>query len=804
MSRVNAFRWGPVSLLASLLITILLPILGTTSVAFAATSCSWTSSTQVSCGGETFTNPTTNGNTVTLTTGQSNTAANGTSTCAGDSIAINTTNKTAVLTTVKATTTGKYSGGCSNTTTQATMSNTAATAAGASSTTANGSAQADTTALTCGSGALSWIICPVITLAVDSANKLDSFIMNSLNVDVTPIFDDTSCTNSCASGGYYTAWNQFRIIATGLLVIGGLVMVTSQALGFELLDAYTVRKVLPRILVAAIGISLSWQLMRFVILFFDTLGFDLRNLMYSPFSNLKGTLSVSGGILTTLGAGAALFIIGPASLTFILTALLAVFVGFLIIIIRQIAIVMLIIVAPIAIACYILPNTQKVWKLWYDNFLGLMLMFPIISGLIAAGHIYAAVALKPAGANGPTGSLIAQGTAIIAYFAPYFLLPMAARMATGIIGNLAGFVNNAHKGAFDRLKGVRTHAAQERHKARMEGSTRFGSGLTGNIYRRTALAGREGSWSVTGKGRAKFEQNERKLSEARAAEALKNDNGRSAGDDIANEVAQIQGINSRSFVNQYADRALAQGQATTRVQAEQQGRDAMGLLETGYDAKIGSQASQVAAFKAQQMSVTGYGSSDEEYARRMNDAKSMVDRGYMNASDAMATIKQNKGRVEASGMSFGTGLQMLTQDGPIGQPEVNTMMNSAMDGLTPQSLVGARREAVIMYSRHLSRRLENTVNTVTAMGGNPLTDAGVRRQVGYIASVQDTINAQAPQNARAMADGLLTQPIGTTGLNVREFSDQLRGAQDVEFNNVRKEWLGGVPPGVPPGAPGGP
>jgi len=344
----------------------------------------------------------------------------------------------------------------------------------------------DTISCTSGGGfftqVLNWILCAAINLAWGAANLMDSWIMNELDIDATAIFDGTTNAKS-ASHGYYLAWNSFRVLATAILVIAGLIMVVSQAIGMEVFDAYTVRKVLPRLLVAVIGISLSWPLMRFVVEFFDTLGLDIREIMYSPFVGIGGTVSAGVGLLSYLGIGATIFIMGPASLTFLLTAMLAAFVGFIVLVVRQIAIVMLVIIAPIAIACYILPNTQKAWKLWYDNFLGLMLMFPIISALIAAGHIFAAVTDQ----GGPGGGVVAQAVGLMAYFAPYFMIPMAARMATGIIGNIAGFVNDRHKGAFDRLKGARSNSSA-RNVQRLKAGNRFSdrNAFTRQLNRRSA------------------------------------------------------------------------------------------------------------------------------------------------------------------------------------------------------------------------------------------------------------------------------------------------------------------------------
>ena len=355
-----------------------------------------------------------------------------------------------------------------------------------------GTCQAADDEIKCGTGKFDWMMCLVLQVGINSAQSLDDFIMKTLDIDVGPIFDHTTEAGK-PSNGYYVAWNSFRILAIAILIITGLIMVASEALGFEFLDAYTIRKTLPRLLVAVILIAVSWPLMRFIISLFDTLGFDLRGLMYGPFKNIHSTITVGGGILTTIAVGAGIMSLGFVSVTFLVTIAMALLVGFATLVIREVVIVLLVILAPVAIACSVLPNTQKAWNFWRQNFFGLMLMFPIISALIAAGHIFAVVALSTdsngAGsittrANALTahltghnfllntvadavsnfGGLMAQVMAVIAYFLPYFLLPMAARLATGIIGNLSGMINDRSRGVFDRMKKVRQNALQERLK----------------------------------------------------------------------------------------------------------------------------------------------------------------------------------------------------------------------------------------------------------------------------------------------------------------------------------------------------
>jgi hypothetical protein len=311
----------------------------------------------------------------------------------------------------------------------------------------------------CGSGSFNWLACPFIQLALKAAQNFDNFITNTLDVDVGLIFDNTSQPGS-VSNGYYRAWSDFRVIATAVMVIAGLVMVISQALGFDFLDAYTVRKTLPRLVIATVGISLSWPLMRLAVNFFDVLGFDTRALIYAPFQHLHGTVSIGTGIWTTLGATAAIFLIGPASLTIILSVLIALFVAFITLMLRQILLVMLIIVAPIAIVCFILPNTEKVWHLWRDTFGGLLLAFPIVSAIIAAGNVFSVVAISGDSSN--TASLLTEASGLAQHFTGHGFQLLAQHFAAatgGVFSQVAGVggqvvAAGAVPGAVERSMGL--------------------------------------------------------------------------------------------------------------------------------------------------------------------------------------------------------------------------------------------------------------------------------------------------------------------------------------------------------------
>lgn len=331
---------------------------------------------------------------------------------------------------------------------------------------AGGTSASQKAAITCGQGsAIDWIACPLSTALQTFANFAEDGIVNLLNVSSSQIFQCTHSTDTkgdCAtSAAYYTAWSTMRDFALAFLAIAALVMIIAQALGSELVDAYTIRKVLPRLLIAIIGISLSWILLKFFIDFTNDLGNGIRTIIYYPFRNIggSGNLVIHGGTaaLGYLFAGIGAFALGPMGLlSFVGTAALAASVAFLVLVLRQIIIVFLVLLAPLAIAAYILPGSKKAWSLWWDSLAKALLMFPMIAGIIAVGHVFAMVSST---STNPIGGIIA----IIAYIAPYFMIPFTVKFAGGLLNTLGTVVNDRHRGGFDRLKGFRQQQGARRY-----------------------------------------------------------------------------------------------------------------------------------------------------------------------------------------------------------------------------------------------------------------------------------------------------------------------------------------------------
>lgn len=333
-------------------------------------------------------------------------------------------------------------------------------------TTSGATAQKETCEST--GGALGWLLCPVIKLLSNALNAVDEMLIRLLIVD----------RDKYTSDDLYKVWAQFRNIALILLVPIALVMVMGTALGISALDAYTVKKTMPRLLIAVVFISLSWYICIAAIDFFNVLGQGVLGIMTAPFNVVGKSDSLaslfSPGASSVFQIGAAGLALGAATLTvgalgiiasWIGTGLLVMLLAFVILIARQLIIVVALLAAPVAILSWIFPSNNKLWKLWWETFSKVNLMFPMVMALLAAGRIFAG-AVNVSGGGGAEGWLLDPLMKLTAYILPYAMIPFTFKAAGGVFSSLTGMVNDRSKGAFDRLR-----------KGRQEGMKQIGHNM---------------------------------------------------------------------------------------------------------------------------------------------------------------------------------------------------------------------------------------------------------------------------------------------------------------------------------------
>ncbi|MBQ6130368.1 hypothetical protein IJI72_01605 [Candidatus Saccharibacteria bacterium] len=416
-------------------------------------------------------------------------------------------------------------------------------------TNANGSTPTDNTSVadvTCSKQAsgLGWVLCAAGDLIANALRTMyETFIEPALQIKSGLIASSIRTDNGeTVSNGTYLAWGTFRDLANIVFVIYLLVIIFSQLTGFGI-DNYGIKKSLPRLIVAAILINLSYLICQLAADFSNVIGASLYGFLhnleipgYADFlAGVKTaglTESIEGNpvwyILALAFIGGAIWnfpaVLGLATMAIvpILSGLIGAGVSvlfmFAMLSFRNAVIVLGVALSPLAFVCYMLPNTKSVFDRWFQIMKGMLLLYPICAAVIGGGYLASRIILASGGANADLFLII---SAVIAEVAPYFAIPSLVRAAYKATGRLGmrlehmslmssrraqmGFRRNAGEAINQRLAGFR--AQQTKSNINMHRR-----GLGGTIIGRAP--------TTTGQTRRLGEANEQLLNQAKGRAAL--------------------------------------------------------------------------------------------------------------------------------------------------------------------------------------------------------------------------------------------------------------------------------------------
>lgn len=335
----------------------------------------------------------------------------------------------------------------------------------------------------CGLSAVGWFVCPLMSFAGSLGDASYSAISYFLSID-NEIFKDQE------NGGLAQAWKFFRDVANAVFAVIFLWVIFSQISNVGVSN-YGIKKILPRLIIGALLVNLSFYLCQIAVDLSNILGFSLKEALEGAASKVgtqataTGTFSalVTGGLVLV---GVGLFIFLAVSIPTLLALLLALIVVLVILIVRQAAVILLIAISPLAFAAWLLPNTENLFKKWVSMFRGLLIVFPVISLLYGAGKLAGTILAASAtdDPNNPkeTMQLAALAASILPLGATPFVLKSSLNSLgsfAGKIGGLSGLANKKLGGAIgnsrlnDLKKGWQKNSAK-RQANRRSGNTWLG------------------------------------------------------------------------------------------------------------------------------------------------------------------------------------------------------------------------------------------------------------------------------------------------------------------------------------------
>ena len=304
----------------------------------------------------------------------------------------------------------------------------------------------------CGVDGIGWLVCPLMSFAGSLGDASYSAISQFLSIS-PGIFK-----NDSTSGGLKQAWDFFRDIANAAFALIFLWVIFSQISNIGISN-YGIKRILPRLIIGALLVNLSFYLCQLAVDLSNILGFSLKGVLEGAASGIDTQSAATGSFnnLFVIGlalTGIGLFIFLAVSIPTILSLLLVLLVVLVILIVRQSAIILLIAISPLAFAAWLLPNTENLFKKWVSVFRGLLIVFPVISLLYGAGKLAGAVLAASAtdDPNNPKETM--QFAALAASILPLGATPFVIKSSLSSLGNIGAKLGGLSSMANKRLGGA--------------------------------------------------------------------------------------------------------------------------------------------------------------------------------------------------------------------------------------------------------------------------------------------------------------------------------------------------------------
>ena len=316
----------------------------------------------------------------------------------------------------------------------------------------------NSTGTSCDVQGIGWFICPVSNWLADGIDYMYSALQEFLKTK--PL--ETTNQNS----GIYLAWVIMRNISNVAFIVAFLVIIYSQLTSVGISN-YGVKKMIPRLVIAAVLVNLSFTICAILLDLSNIAGYAFQD----AFMGIKNTISTVGEntstwtwsevISTALSNGALAVGAGYAVSLALTTELLPMLVPaaalagltllfiLLIMAARQALIIILIIISPLAFVCYLLPGTEKWFKKWRDLFLTMLVFFPAFAVVFGGAQLAGIIIIQ--NASGPNGAIM-HVLGMLVQIIPLAITPLIMKFSGGVLGKFAGFVNDKNKGLYDRTK----------------------------------------------------------------------------------------------------------------------------------------------------------------------------------------------------------------------------------------------------------------------------------------------------------------------------------------------------------------
>ena len=302
----------------------------------------------------------------------------------------------------------------------------------------------------CGIDGIGWLVCPVMNFVANINDAAYSAISGFLDIKPAILKDSNA-------PGAKQGWEFFRNIANAIFAVIFLWVIFSQISNVGVSN-YGIKKILPRLIIGALLVNLSYYLCQIFVDLSNILGHTLKDALESGAGGV-GTGSEATGwgsaiAATIVGVGGVVaFAALAVGIPTLVAGFFAIMTVFIILVVRQAGIILLISMSPIAFAAWLLPNTEDLFKKWMKMFRGLLLVFPIISLLYGAGRLAGAVLSSSATVDPNNPDETMQLVALAATTMPLIATPFVLQNSLSSLGSIGAKIGRMSAGAHSRFAG---------------------------------------------------------------------------------------------------------------------------------------------------------------------------------------------------------------------------------------------------------------------------------------------------------------------------------------------------------------
>ncbi len=503
---------------------------------------------------------------------------------------------------------------------------------------------------TCSIPGLGWIICPIVTFMAHITDSAYGLVSDLLKVQ--PL------TTTDTGGSMYNVWSVARNIANVAFVIAFLIIIFSQVTSIGVTN-YGIKKMLPRLILGAILVNLSYWICSICVDLSNILGASIDQVLQNAMGNVKifnvnavgatgdGFVGLAGKLLVVGALGIAALYVGLSALIpTLITVLVTIVTVFIVLTIRQALIILLVVISPLAFVAYLLPNTESLFKRWRELFETLLLVYPTVGLIFGASALASKIIM--ASSDNTAVQVIGAGASVI----PLVLVPTIINTTKGVLGKVGAYVNNPNRGPVDAMRKragkYREYRQNTRSANALAGRPTFGGGQFKRSYRRelrdqaasSAVKSSQAQFGVTDRKANQYvQQNAQNQAQANAVNSALNNQ-------LVNSIA-----NNPGLISQGMGRAASDPEVQKALAAQQEKAIADAIRDVqltaniapGDTADMGRRLSDairdgdsITARAMQNMLLTSGSAGTKEYRDAMNRT-SAADM----ASDTMTDLKRN-------------------------------------------------------------------------------------------------------------------------------------------------------------------